>query len=454
VIDPGRTVTGAADGGPHRLVRAERLVVVFAPGKVEARARLLDPAGPPVVIGREPGDGGVTLPDREASRRHAEVCFEDGGWRVRDLGSRNGVQVDGVTTAEAPLVDGRVLRIGGSVLVFSSVEVAAGAPLRAEGDRLLGASVAMQLLRGELAQVAPRPLPVLLLGESGTGKELAARELHALSGRRGPLVTVNCAAIAPAVAESELFGHVAGAFTGATARREGLFAAADGGTLFLDEVGDLPLELQPKLLRALAVGEVRPVGGSETRTVDVRVVAATLVQLEQAVASGAFRGDLHARLAGWTVTMPPLRARRDDVLVLAAAWLAAHVPAARLSPGAAEALVLHGWPYNVRELEHVLAVAAARAGDEVIRAEHLPGGLGAGVLARSRGEAAAVPAEVPLALLVDAGAAQPTVEDLVRVLRHHRGSVALTAAFYGRDRRQIYRWLERLGLDPESYRTP
>jgi two-component system NtrC family response regulator len=161
------------------------------------------------------------------------------------------------------------------VLVFVSAEVRADAPMRGESDHLLGPSVAMQLVRGELAQVAPRPLPVLVLGESGTGKELAARELHARSGRRGPLVTVNCAAIAPTVAESELFGHVAGAFTGATARREGLFAAADGGTLFLDEIGDLPLDLQPKLLRALAAGEIRPVGGSDARTVDVRVVAAT-----------------------------------------------------------------------------------------------------------------------------------------------------------------------------------
>ncbi|MCE9575229.1 MAG: sigma 54-interacting transcriptional regulator, partial [Deltaproteobacteria bacterium] len=232
----------------------------------------------------------------------------------------------------------------------------------------------------------------------------------------------------------------------------GLFAAADQGTLFLDEIGELPLELQPKLLRALALGEVRAVGDTDAEIVDVRIVAATLVELDRAVAAGKFRGDLHARLAGWPVTMPPLRARRDDVLGLAAAWLAAHGAGARLSSGAAEALVLHDWPYNVRELEHVLAAAAARTTDGVLRAEHLPAPIAARLRERGRGEPVA--AEAPLALAVDASAANPSAADLVKVLRHHRGSVALTAAFYGRDRRQVYRWLERHGLDAEAFRDP
>ncbi|MCE9572474.1 MAG: sigma-54-dependent Fis family transcriptional regulator, partial [Deltaproteobacteria bacterium] len=211
--DPVRTITAADDGGARGVVSARQLVVVFAPGKLDTRLRLLDAR--PVVIGREPGDGGLALPDPEASRRHAEVRFDPArGWSIADLGSRNRLFVDGAPCAEAALVDGSVIRIGGSVLVFVAVDVRADAPLGAEDEHLLGASVRMQLVRGELAQVASKPLPVLLLGESGTGKERAARALHARSGRRGPLVTVNCAAIAPSVAESELFGHVAGAFTG------------------------------------------------------------------------------------------------------------------------------------------------------------------------------------------------------------------------------------------------
>ena len=439
-------------GGAHGVVSVRQLVVVFAPGKVEARLRLLDAR--PVVIGREPGEGGLALPDAEASRRHAEVRFqpERGGWEIVDLGSRNRLYVDGVPSDRAELGDGSVIRIGGSVMVFVAVELPAGAPLVAEDEHLLGASVRMQLVRGELAQVAPRPLPVLLLGESGTGKERAARALHARSGRTGAMISVNCAAITRSVAESELFGHVAGAFTGATVRKEGLFAAADRGTLFLDEIGELPLDLQPKLLRALAQGEIRAVGDTDARTVDVRIVAATLVELDAAVAAGEFRGDLHARLSGWTVTMPPLRTRREDVLGLAAAWLARHEPGVKLTSGAAEALVLHAWPYNVRELEHVLAAAVARSTDGVIRAEHLPAPIAARL--RDRGRSEPVAAHVPLALTVDATAAQPTAEDLTTVLRHHRGSIALTAAFYGRDRRQVYRWLERHGLDAEAFREP
>ncbi len=452
MTDAQRTVTGVDDGSGLRSIAAYQLVVVFAPGKVEQRLRLLDRA--PVVIGRDPGDGGLRLADPEASRRHAEVGFDPaaGSWTIADLGSHNRLYVDGAPCAHATLHDGAVIRIGGSVIVFVAVELPASARLEPEDEHLLGASVRMQLVRGELAQVAPRALPVLVLGESGTGKERAARAVHAGSGRRGPLITVNCAAISASVAESELFGHVAGAFTGAGARRDGLFVAADGGTLFLDEIGELSLELQPKLLRALALGEVRAVGDSATRTVDVRIVAATLVALDDAVAAGRFRGDLLARLAGWTVTLPPLRAHRDDVLALATAWLATHAPAVRLSPSAAEALVVHDWPANVRELEHVLAAAAARAGDDVIRAEHLPLAIAARLRDRGRSDAAA-PA-MPLALTVDAGAAQPSADDLVRVLRHYGGSVALVAGFYNRDRRQIYRWLERHGLDPDAFREP
>ena len=452
-LDPGRTVTGD-DGVIRRFARIHQLVVVYAPERVDVRIRLLDQA--PVAIGREPGDG-LRLPDPEASRRHAVVARDPARevWTITDLGSRNGMFVDGVPRRDAELADGTVIRIGGSLLVFVAIDVPPGALLEPQDEHLLGGSARMQLVRGELALVAPRTLPVLLCGPSGTGKECAARSIHARSRRPGPLVTVNCAAIAPSLAESELFGHIAGAFTGATSRREGLFAAADRGTLLLDEIGDLALELQAKLLRALALGEVRPVGDSGTTTVDVRIVAATLVDLGRAVEAGRFRGDLYARLAGWTVQLPPLSARRDDILPLATAWLGRR-STARLSPGAAEALLVHSWPYNVRQLQHALDVAVARAADGVIRVEHLPAEIGATLCERAaaRDPSAASEAPVPLALVVDRTAAWPAAHLLGAVVEDIGGAVARAPRVIGRERKPVYRWLKRHGLDPERFRDP
>ena len=439
------TVTALGEERPG-IVLIEQLVTVYAPGPVEGRARLL--AGP-VVIGREPGPDGVALPDPEVSRRHARLERVESGWRLTDLGSRNGVLVDGVATREATLDDGAVVRIGSSLLVLVRVELAAAAVLADEADGLLGGSVRMQRLRGEVVAVAPRRLPVLVHGESGVGKELVARAVHRASGRGGPFVAVNCAAIAPTLADSELFGHVAGAFTGATGRRDGLVARADRGTLFLDEIAELPVDVQAKLLRALATGECRPVGATDPTTVDVRIVAATLRPLDAAVAAGAFRGDLYARLAGWTVEVPPLRARRDDILRLASAWLATHAPGATLSPTAAEALLVHAWPYNVRELEHALDVALVRVrAGGVLRLDDLPAGVGA-VVRRRVGSSAAAP---PLELTISRDGV-PSVDDLRRALAHFGGSVVLVAGFFGRDRRQVYRWCERHALDPDAFRS-
>jgi transcriptional regulator with GAF, ATPase, and Fis domain len=297
---------------------------------------------------------------------------------------------------------------------------------------------------------------VLVLGETGVGKELVARELHRASGREGAFVPVNCAAIPEQLAESELFGHVAGAFTGAGARSDGLFVSADGGTLFLDEVGELPPVLQPKLLRALATGEVRAVGAAAARRVQVRVVAATWRDV--VADTDGFRRDLLARLAGWTIPVPPLRDRRDDLLPLAAGVLAAQPGAPALSASAAEALLLHDWPRNVRELEQVVAAAAVRAGPAgVIGLEHLPEALATRVTARDAGDvagpdaAASREAVPPLELLVDR-TATPDEPTLRMVLERLDGNLVKVAELFGRDRKQIYRWLERYGLDAESFR--
>ncbi|MCH4563025.1 nitric oxide reductase transcriptional regulator NorR [Halomonas sp. EGI 63088] len=236
-----------------------------------------------------------------------------------------------------------------------------------EARDILGHSVVLQRLLRELDVVAASDLPVLLTGETGVGKELFARRLHRRSARRAaPLVQVNCAALPESLAESELFGHVRGAFSGATAGRAGRFEAADGGTLFLDEVGELPLPVQAKLLRALQEGEVQRLGEDTPRCVDVRIIAATNRRLADGVRDGHFRADLYHRLSAYPVAIPPLRERGSDVLVLAGHFLEINrtrlgVRSLRLSPAAEEALLAYAWPGNVRELEHVISRAAIKA---------------------------------------------------------------------------------------------
>jgi two-component system response regulator AtoC len=246
-------------------------------------------------------------------------------------------------------------------------------------SNLVGASEAMQEVLRQVRKVAPQKTTVLLQGESGTGKELVARALHELSPRAAfPFVAVNCGAIPAELIESELFGHVKGAFTDASRAKKGLAEEADGGTLFLDEIGELPLRLQPKLLRFLEDEEVRPLGDVRARKVDVRVVAATGRDLRRAVAAGEFREDLLYRLDVVAVRLPPLRERVEDVEALAAHFLARYarlrpeIGAMRLSEEAREALRAHRWPGNVRELEHALERAVVLADGPVIREEDLP----------------------------------------------------------------------------------
>jgi two-component system response regulator AtoC len=246
-------------------------------------------------------------------------------------------------------------------------------------DTMVGPSAAMQAVLRQVRKVAPQKTTVLVQGESGTGKELVARALHDLSPRAGlPFVAVNCGAIPGELLESELFGHVRGAFTDAVRAKKGLALEADGGTLFLDELGELPLALQVKLLRFLQEEEVRPVGDTRAQRVDVRVVAATSRDLGQAVAAGQFREDLYWRLAVLAITLPPLRERPDDALALAAHFLARfatlrpELGPLSFSPEALQALQGHRWPGNVRELMHAVERAVVLAEGAVIQAEDLP----------------------------------------------------------------------------------
>jgi two-component system response regulator HydG len=245
-------------------------------------------------------------------------------------------------------------------------------------SELMGDSRAMRELRSQIGRLAQTDATVLIRGESGTGKELVARSLHAQSPRRsGALVAVNCAAVPEALLESELFGHVAGAFTGATRARKGLFLAAHGGTLFLDEVGDLPLDLQPKLLRAVESRKIRPVGGDREIDVDVRLLTATHRDLESALRDGQFREDLYYRLNVVELEVPPLRARGGDVLVLAQSFLLRYATrfeksVSTLTESAAERLLAYDWPGNVRELQNAMERAVALARHDQIVVDDLP----------------------------------------------------------------------------------
>ncbi|HMG56821.1 MAG TPA: sigma-54-dependent Fis family transcriptional regulator, partial [Kofleriaceae bacterium] len=291
MTDPSVTAASPPPRGVATL--RVRMLRVVAIGGARPTTAVLDRE--PVAIGRAGHvRGPLVLDDTEVSRHHAVVePGAPGRWTITDQRSRNGTFVDGRRVECAELHPGAVIRVGRTLIVYVEAELRGDERLAAPSDtRLVGDSVPALRLHAEIGLVSAAPLPVLVLGETGVGKELVAEEIHRRSGRTGAFVAINCAAIAPELAESELFGHVAGAFTGANRASEGLFVAADGGTLFLDEVGELPTDLQAKLLRALANGEIRAVGSSATRTVDVRVVAATLRDLDTAVRQDRFRADL------------------------------------------------------------------------------------------------------------------------------------------------------------------
>ncbi len=308
---------------------------------------------------------------------------------------------------------------------------------------LVAESAAMKAALAAARQVAPTDATVLLLGESGTGKSQLARYIH-YHGRRasGPLVEVHCAALPETLLEGELFGHEKGAFTGATQRKPGHLAAADGGTLFLDEIGEITQATQVKLLRFLQEHTFVPVGATETRTVDVRVVSATNRDLDDAVKSGAFREDLFYRLNVFAIRVPPLRERREDILAIADRFLASRgVPAGKLSAGARDRLLAHGWPGNVRELENALERALILAGDETIAPEHLSGAASA-ARTRKAGD-----------LLVEGFDLDGFERELVyAALERAGGNKTHAAKLLGVTRRRLYSMLASFGAaanDPE-----
>jgi DNA-binding NtrC family response regulator len=307
----------------------------------------------------------------------------------------------------------------------------------AGGRELIGMSQAMERVRSVVQAVAPSDVPVLIESESGTGKELIAESLHRLSGRRGPLVPVNCGAIPADLVESELFGHVRGAFSGAVADAVGLFRAADGGTIFLDEITELPVALQPKLLRALQEGEVRPVGSSKTMAVDVRIVAATNRRLDEAVRAGMLRQDLYYRLNVVRIAVPPLRDRREDIPLLVTHLLREvgrrlGRPLTGISPEAMAALMAYDFPGNVRELENILERECALGARGTVTLADLPP-LG------SPRPAAAEPQALPTL-------AQMERDLIIRALALYGQDKDRAARAIGLSRRTMYRRVRDLGL--------
>ena len=325
------------------------------------------PLGARLVIGSQVDEeDGLKLDDATVSRLHAELSPTPRGVLVKDLGSKNGTFVGGVRVQEAVLERPGPLEVGRVLLKVSWRDDDAGAPAEVSSfGGIIGASEPMRRVFSVLARVAPTTSTVLLIGETGTGKERFAEAIHQASPRaKRPFMVVDCGSIAPTLIESELFGHVRGAFTGASSDRKGAFLEADGGTLFLDELGELPLELQPRLLRVLESGTVKRVGDDAVRSVDVRVVAATNRDLRKEVEAGRFRQDLLYRLDVVTMRLPPLRERRDDLPLLVRSFVKElGRPDFELSPPALARLAAWDWPGNVRELRNVVERALASDGD-------------------------------------------------------------------------------------------
>lgn len=343
-------------------------------GSPDGQARVFElPRGRPLSFGSGPR-AAVRLEDRTVSSLHCELLADERGVLLADLGSKNGVFVGGARVKQA--------RLGGAATSFvigRSVVTVQSAPGSAPAGReplpgIIGSSEPMRRIADEVRRHAATRVPILIQGESGTGKDLVARAIHALGRPAGPYVPLNVGAIAESLADSELFGHRRGAFTGAVAHRLGAFEQAHRGTLFLDEVAELSAGVQVRLLRVVEDGSVKPVGAHTAVKVDVRIVAASWATLGTRVSEGRFRADLYHRLSTVTLELPPLRRRISDIPALAEELLgrlASDLGPKQLSPAALAVLHAHAWPGNVRELSSVLYRAASLATGTQILPQHL-----------------------------------------------------------------------------------
>jgi transcriptional regulator with GAF, ATPase, and Fis domain len=388
----------------------------------------------------------LVVQDPAVSRFHCRLVREEGAWRVRDWGSLNGTRLEGVRIRDADLPADATLTLGDSQVRVRAVAPAEQAvvPMIPAFGQLAGTSVPMRKLFALLEKIGPSDINVLIEGESGTGKELVANEIVQRSPRaEKPFVVVDCGAISPSLVESELFGHVRGSFTGADRDRVGAFEAADGGTVFLDEVGELPVELQPKLLRAIEAREIRRVGETRPRKVNVRVVSATNRDLEREVNRGGFREDLYFRLAVMSVHVPPLRERLEDLIILVRVFLQAlGVPDEErlFTPGVLVEMARHDWPGNVRELRNYVerSVVLQKAGPTMRRASSPATGAGAA----NQG----VDIGVPFKIAKD-GAIDTFERGYLSALLEAAGNnMSKAARMAGMDRMYLHRLVQKHGL--------
>jgi transcriptional regulator with PAS, ATPase and Fis domain len=436
----GDVITSLLSGPPSVSFASIDLYVIEGPDR--GLQRRLQPGV--VRVGAAPACD-LALSDPTVSRLHCEIHVQAHGFRVIDLDSTNGTYVNGVRIHDAELGAGSTLALGSTV---ARLELA-NEPVHVELSRadrfgdVLGQSLEMRRIYALLERVAPTDATVLIHGETGTGKEALAHAIHGASSRaQGPFVAVDCGAISEHLIESELFGHVRGAFSGAVSDRAGLFEAATEGTLFLDEIGELPLALQPKLLRVLETREVRRVGSNTPKRIDVRVLAATNRQLARGVNEGTFREDLYYRLAVVELLLPPLRTRRDDIPILAQHFYRSFSGQGDALPQELVATLLgRAWPGNVRELRNFIerstAIGWSARAQSVATAPpvSVPAGL-----------EALVPSELPLKDARELWTRQFERIYVSAVLRRTGGNVTRAALLAGVTRRSLQRLMAEHGL--------
>jgi transcriptional regulator with GAF, ATPase, and Fis domain len=400
-------------------------------------------------IGSHPGNN-LVVNDKLVSRFHCSIARDGAGWRLTDTGSLNGTRLGGIRVRDADLALPECrITLGESVVrvrELNPVSATDVAPALSFGE-LYGTSLPMRRLYELLRRAARSDADVLIEGESGTGKELIATEIVRRSGRADkPLIIVDCGAISPNLIESELFGHVRGAFTGAVRDRMGAFESADGGTVFLDEIGELPLEMQPKLLRALAAREVRRIGDGKVRKIDVRVVAATNRRLEREVNSSRFREDLYYRLSVLTVRVPPLRERLDDLQLLIDSFLTAldaTEKAHLFTPEVLGEMSRYDWPGNVRELRNYVERKVVLEGEGTLgngrEATSIPPSAG-------HDEPAKIDLELPFKDAKDRVIEGFERAYLTALFAWAEGNVSRAARKANLDRMYLHRLLQRHGL--------
>ncbi|MBX3213227.1 MAG: sigma 54-interacting transcriptional regulator [Labilithrix sp.] len=464
------------------------LVLLYAPNFEQ-----LSPAyvfvSPELTIGRDASNL-ICVPEQAVSRQHARIysrvdpVTHREAWLLQDLGSRNGTMVDGGYVGELELEPNHEIRVGDAIFKFMDAGVEKCVAYRIDGrvagerkaklftDLVGGAQI--DHIAADIERIAPKELSAVILGETGTGKEVIARGIHRLSGRRGSLQAINCAAIPHNLLESELFGYRRGAFSGADRDKPGLIKLADQGTLFLDEIGDMPLDAQAKLLRVLQSREVFPLGATTPERVDIRIVCATHRDLYQYVKEGKFRGDLLARLNEHVVRLPPLRERKEDILLLARSFGERYGrPNIQFTFSFIVALLHYDWPFNVRELESCIKRGVALTDGAQLDTVHLPDAISEHMKGYGERPRVSLPSHLPATPLVEhapggpaersslspssipaAGARRgaPTEEELRGLLERHRGNIAAVGRELGKERMQVHRWLKRYNIDLSHYR--